>query len=317
MARKPVALCSQSKEVTIMDLDNSDNGAFDERFVEETATSFMQKLALHTCRRDFSISSVDLQRIDEAEIAVGEQVRSYFEIIRRVVRERRLNLVRFGDIELVSLGEDCLSRTIPTQWGLKKCAKLGEKTHPFDLAVHPLPKVVHLIASDFADYLNTNDLVYIAERNLCRNTQLNITFNHEIGPQYAENGFALLRETYQRRVENFRSMLQTGRAMVFVVHPIRRRPNLAYHLKELYRVISHRRPAARFLIVCMRTRDPGDQPEPSIDSKLDGLPIRVIDAVHPHDGYIWYKVPHCLAPDGVAFEREMMCRLAAMIDSWR
>lgn len=300
-----------------MNLDDRNNETFDDRFVAEAAASFMQKLALHTCRRGFSISSADIERIDEAEIAVAAQVGTYFEMIRGVVRERRINLGRFEDIELVSLGEDCLSRTIPTQWGLKKCAKLGEKTHPFDLAVHPLPKVVDLIANDFAGYLDADDLVFLAERNFCRNTALNITFNHETGPQYAENGFALLRETYQRRVANFRTMLQSGRAMVFVVHPVRRRPNLAYHLKELHRVISLRHPAARFLIICLRTRDPGEEPEPSIDGKIHGLPIRVIDAVHPHDDYVWFKVPHCLAPEGVAFERELTQRLAAVIDAWR
>jgi hypothetical protein len=300
-----------------MDLDERDNEAFDDRFVSDAAAHFLQKLALHTCRRDFSISSTDLDRIDEAEVAVGHHVSAYFDMIRGIVRDRRLNLERFSDIELVSLGEDCLSRTIPTQWGLKKCAKLGEKTHPFDLAVHPLPKVIDLIANDFAGYLDAGDLVFVPERNFCRNGPLNITFNHETGPQYAENGFALLREIYQRRLNNFRSILGTARPIVFVIHPVRKRPNLAYHLKELHRVISLKRPAGRFLIVCLRTRDPGAVPEEDLEAKLNGLPIRVIDAVHPHDDYVWFKVPHCLAPEGVAFERELMNRLAGTINSWR
>ena len=51
---------------------------------------------------------------------------------------------------IVSLGCDCMSRTIPTLWGIKPRKKQGEISYPFDLSNNQLQGIVKNLREDFA-----------------------------------------------------------------------------------------------------------------------------------------------------------------------
>ena len=48
-------------------------------------------------------------------------------------------------VKIVSLGWDCLPRTIFTWWGIKKTKENGELSYPFDLSMHNLSSTIKCI----------------------------------------------------------------------------------------------------------------------------------------------------------------------------
>ncbi|WP_411827884.1 DUF1796 family putative cysteine peptidase [Luteolibacter sp. AS25] len=79
---------------------------------------------------------------------------------------------------IIPVGSNCLPRTIPTRFGLKKTKAEGEITYPFDLAVHPYNAVCNLLENDFMDYVNP-EFLRISEDNTIINIKYGIKFNHE------------------------------------------------------------------------------------------------------------------------------------------
>ena len=57
-----------------------------------------------------------------------------------------------ADYTIISLGLNCLPRTLLTRWGLKPSKKLGEPSMPFDLAVFDQLEVTHCIKTEFCDF---------------------------------------------------------------------------------------------------------------------------------------------------------------------
>ena len=67
-------------------------------------------------------------------------------------------------VEIVSLGVNCLPRTILTRGGVKPRKADGELSCPFDLALHKLPNIIHYLETNFEDYFS--DLYFeIRKRN--------------------------------------------------------------------------------------------------------------------------------------------------------
>ena len=56
--------------------------------------------------------------------------------------------------EIVSLGTNCLPRTILTRAGIKPTKAEGELSTPFDLVAHKLSNIVHYLQTDFSDYFD-------------------------------------------------------------------------------------------------------------------------------------------------------------------
>ena len=104
--------------------------------------------------------------------------------------------------KVVSLGSNCLPRTVPTRWGLKYPKSMGELSHPFDLSVHFYDAICQLINNDFEDYLNPLFLKH--DRNkIPANTKYNVHFNHEKGNDFLKNNYSELIKRYQSRIDNF------------------------------------------------------------------------------------------------------------------
>ena len=66
--------------------------------------------------------------------------------------------------EIVSLGTNCLPRTVLTRGNIKPSKSDGELSCPFDLVSHPLETIVHCLETNFNDYFD--DLFFqIRKRN--------------------------------------------------------------------------------------------------------------------------------------------------------
>ena len=112
-----------------------------------------------------------------------------------------LELAKY-DCKIVSLGSNCISRTIPTRWGLKLPKSMGELTHPFDLSVHPYRSVCRVIENDFQDYLNPL-LLKQNHNGVPKHQKYKIVFNHERDSYFSQDNFRPLIKTYEARIRNF------------------------------------------------------------------------------------------------------------------
>lgn len=291
-----------------------------ERFQSEpligTIAGVLNGAAVQTCGEGLSISDGDIDALvasrDEAQRLLGDR----FDKLILMARERQANLRRHRDVALLSLGFDCLGRTVPTRWGLRPPRRLGAVSGPFDLAVH-MPEVVEqLVLQGFHDYLEPELLAYRPEHDFCVNTRLGVTFNHEPGAQYAENNFQLLREIYGRRVTNFEQALLDPRPLLLVAHSpafMGIYPGQVEGLRRVVRHVAERRAAPTRLIV-LKTHEPGTSPG---CGELDDADLSVHLMPLPWEGYIWYEPQAFLSDEGFALERQMVQRLEEALDRLR
>ena len=299
-----------------MDPDSHINTSFSAGIAAERMRKVLEEFTHLTNKAGFSLSPTDFETQRQAREDAHRLIDDYFGMMAEKAAERRANLERYAGVRFISLGEDCLGRTIPTQWGLKPCAALGERTHPFDLAVHPLPRVAQCIESDFAGYLDAAKLHYDPERNFCVNESFNIRYNHEKGSEYAAEGFSKLMEIYGRRIGNLRDSLAQPGPVVFILHLLHPRPNAWQHLRKLVALLEARRAGSRNLLLCVHTSDSPEISGKHTDSPREGEPLRIIHAPYPYQGYVWYLSRHCFSPEGHRFEKQLVDRIKAEVDAW-
>lgn len=127
-------------------------------------------------------------------------------------------------MEIISLGTDCLFKTYMTELGYKKKRTEGEKTNPFDLAIHSYDSMLHFMKHGFTDYIKDEDL-YINPEGLLCNKRWNTVFVHEsdsfkdvayVGDcwkkqsleyNFTDNNYLELKKRYHRRIIDLQEML--------------------------------------------------------------------------------------------------------------
>jgi hypothetical protein len=244
--------------------------------------------------------------LGDSEIEQVEQLRDrflgfaqrLFDYSLRNARVRRQHQMTFQhyDYKIISLGTDCLSRTIPTRWGLKPPKLMGERTHPFDLALHPYEALCRILDSDFRDYLDPN-LLIMAGRNYVVHRTLKVQFNHEIGDEYAADGFAAFLDLYNRRIRNFREDTANHK-ILFILHMV------SNHIPvELCEILQKWMPHTDWRLLAINTSDrayglasPGTTPP--------GLILAHIP--YPYEGYVWHLLPHFTTAGGEAFDAKVV-----------
>ena len=261
----------------------------------------------------FAISAADLADV----VAVRERtlglLTGWFDRLIALTEERRRNLVRYDGIGVVSLGCDCWSRAVLSRWGLKKTAKLGEQTGPFDLAVHPPETVSALLANDFSGYLEPDQLAYREADSICIHSRYHVAFNHEVGPDYAADGFRRLRETYARRIANIRATLADPRPLALVVHVppyIDLSPDRANCLQRTCdQIVAGRR--APTAMIALDSCAPG-QPVQVEERETASFLLRHVSM--PAPDYVWH-LPQCyMSAAGHAYERQLVTIVAERLD---
>ncbi|MDD2781550.1 DUF1796 family putative cysteine peptidase [Sulfuricurvum sp.] len=212
---------------------------------------------------------------------------------------------------IVSLGNNCIPRTIPTRKGFKKTKNEGELTLPFDLSVTPYMAVCELIETDFRDFLNV-DYLAVNEHNKIVHTKYHIVFNHESDPneiaRYVADNFALLKEKYEKRVVNFYQYLKDSDILFIctyarVVYPI-----------ELCSILRRKFPELNFKLLSLFFFEPeAYQIEYFYPQKLSSDFIDHHAIPYPYKGYEWYKPEHFESEAGKSFEEKIAQILSAYI----
>lgn len=195
---------------------------------------------------------------------------------------------------IISLGKDCMSRTIPTRYGIKKTKNQGELTLPFDLAIHRYDAVCDIIKNHFDGYADPNNLEL--KNGIIQHKKYFVRYTHEKDQIFSENNFELLIKKYKRRVENFKSYILDDNILFISNFPL-------YPL-ELYETIKKTYPNLNFKILNFDVR-PFDGIELYRSDAFDNKnkDIIYIRSPIPNPNYIWWKEENYKSKDGNDFEK--------------
>jgi tetratricopeptide (TPR) repeat protein len=231
-------------------------------------------------------------------------------------QERKKNLAELAEFnyKIISLGFDCLPRTIATRWGIKPSRSQGELSCPFDLAFHSYSNICNLLNNDFDDYLNPQylDLV-IDENNPCetmvRNTKYFCKFVHENGTIWQENEFQRFRNRYEHRVNNFYSYLKQNPILFILNLNIN---SYDVYPQELADIIARKFPNLYFKILVIDTspngQKSGRKEKDRADSRIlsERIPL-------PSTNYRWSLSNHYATELGIKFERAIASAMRSAI----
>lgn len=123
--------------------------------------------------------------------------------------------------EIVSLGVNCLPRTLLTINNIKPRKIDGELSCPFDLVSHKPERILYYIKTDFADYFD--DLFFVIRKRHFfdfRNKGLwqkqdNTKFFHDKDCYAADKEKLVAR--IKNRIKNFNTILSSERPIIFVM----------------------------------------------------------------------------------------------------
>lgn len=123
--------------------------------------------------------------------------------------------------EIVSLGVNCLPRTVLTRTGVKPAKAQGELSCPFDLVKHEPERIIYYLKNDFKDYFD--DIFFtIRKRNFLdfRNKGLwqktdGTKFFHD--KDCDKDDLEKLTSRIKNRIKNFHAIVQAERPILFVI----------------------------------------------------------------------------------------------------
>lgn len=177
-------------------------------------------------------------------------------------------------MESISLGWNCDS----AQWGqsvkIRKTKAEGYKTCPFDLILSNYRGIIDCIKDDFKYFCDINYLEIkkipkesklLPDEELIYNTKYNFMFNHEspghgglyITQEWSKginhfvlNNYEEFIIRYNRRIQNFRDYLNSGKKINFIIHRPRVNPNVN-EILELYETITNKYPNLNYEIILL------------------------------------------------------------------
>lgn len=266
------------------------------------------ELAADASKFQVAINTGDIEEIERIGRTLRRIVDNQTRNTLETAKIRRQNLVRFQGVEICSLGYDCFVRTVCTRWGLKKPAKLGEKSLPFDLAIHPAQAVREVLDGDFALY-SSPEIAYSQELGHYVVDRLKMKFNHDKDVLTADDSLAALRSRYLRRVENFRAAMATPKPILFVHHSHDASPESHEDVAAVFRHVASLRkgrPSA-FAWICNQY---GERRPMLFTETAD---TRVLDLPYPSDDYKWWRIGDSFSGSGVRFEKQVVAWLGNVI----
>ncbi|MBL0406309.1 hypothetical protein JKG68_20325 [Microvirga aerilata] len=285
-----------------MDIENYQNPLFSVEKASEHVTAAMINLMQLTSRDGFSISKTDIKTIEQARDVSINTMQDFFAAMVEQSHARLSNLSEFAGMNFISLGDDCFSRSILTRWGLKKSAALGEKSMPFDLSVHPLETIQHLITHDFAGYLDPESLEYCQNKKIVLHKKLQVTFNHEVGEKYAKDNYAELINVYSKRVENFRAAIARAAPITFVFHnsdPTRQSPA---SVKSAWSKIRDHLNVDGVFLTCVNTWKAGIV----VPTSCNADAYCELNVCYPYTNYVWHLPKDQFSAEGRLFEKTVV-----------
>ena len=250
-----------------------------------------------------ALSADDLRDIWDKIINASPAEQDHVEFLRAVIDSRLQKFRRWTNV--VSLGTDCLPRTVATRWGLKRPRALGEQSHPFDLSITPIGSVTAILEASFVDFLE--ELRYDSELGYPVHGKFGIWFNHEVGQAWAENDFAQFRSRYANRIRNFKYALCNGAHTTLVIHITNPLDHTLMELTKRVFLTVKGLGSNQMSMVCVASAGVD-----AIESGIEGLTI--CDAPKPWPSYEWSKYQHYISPGGLAFERRIIAAIERASD---
>lgn len=294
-----------------MDIESHRNAKFSAAEAKAQLDRLLVAWWRNTSQSGLAVSEEDIQEVKSAKADLHARVDEMFGQIVEAAVARRAHLQDFSDWKIISVGEDCFSRTVFTRWGIKPSAAFGEKSSPFDLSVHPVSSLIAILKSDFEGYLSSDHLEFSEHYGFCRNTKYRVGFNHEVGVSYSENDFEKLKAAYRPRVERFKAALSAGERTCFVLH-IRNPASANWNnVKQLWELLQKRFTGQERLMICISTWNCGEVIEDEYHARIASSDLHLIDVNYPADKYVWHKNAH--SPEGHEFEANVIQRCAEIL----
>jgi hypothetical protein len=134
---------------------------------------------------------------------------------------------------VISLGRDCLMRSLIDRYKLREKFKIRM---PFDGSIHGYEEVCRLIDTDFVDYYD--NIVY--SNNVFKNNK-GVSWNHE-----KTNNIELLIVQLRKRVDQFKSILNSGENILFLIH--HKNKDIEFDFKLLENALQNKYPNLKYHI---------------------------------------------------------------------
>ncbi|MTH62201.1 hypothetical protein [Paracoccus litorisediminis] len=294
-----------------MKIDEVFNGKFSAAEAEVQLKKILHQWWYNNSHAGLAISRGDLYEIVSARDRSRSLLDQLFSRLLEEAEVRRSNFSLFSSWKFVSLGEDCFSRSLTTRWGFKKSSGLGEKSRPFDLAVHPPGSLKALIDEDFAGYLDSEYLQFSERANHCFNRKYGVGFNHETGVEYAEDDFKKLKEVYARRVAIFQGDLLDTARTCFVLHlegPSDKKWGDAMRLID---TILERSASVDPVIFCISTFKFGANIDCAARLGFERKGVYFIEKAYPFPKYVWHVSNR--TEEGKEFEKNIAENVASLL----
>jgi hypothetical protein len=231
---------------------------------------------------------------------------SAFEYLTTMLENRIESLKQRPAFELISLGVDCLPRSIPTKWGIKLPRQMGVLSSPFDLAVHPPQCVAEILETNFDDYLQLDRIEFDTKTNMCIDRERGILWNHELGHEWANEQFKAFRGRYLRRISNFRSLVMDKTPKLFVIYiPETYSINALDTVSRIARAISGFcvAPSAIACICSSSKIDPRYHKKIGTAEMVGSTLVMYHWVPLPYPWYLWFMHAHFTMDEGLAFEK--------------
>ena len=216
---------------------------------------------------------------------------------------RQCGEIDYNRYQIISLGSDCLSRTLPTFWRLKPRKKDGEKGYPFDLSANNITGMVRNLQSDFADFYN--GLTWSNAFNCFLNTRSGSYYFHEDDLTDTPESVDLFKQRFDKRIQNFREALKADKPLIFVFHygePIcYSQPQEFEALYNQIKKMRGNKPMRWLVVDTSHTLKPE---HPDVEYYIpDFLP----------KGYVWHTDACRFSAQGIRFEQELATKLYRLI----
>lgn len=213
-----------------------------------------------------------------------------------------------GQYKIISLGWNCMPRTLLTLWMLKPSKGSGEKGMPFDLIGTSPGAVAHFLENDFADYFAGKWVYKTLNGYTCWYNEIrdNISYPHEHWCDSTAEGLKALQKRVAERINNFREAMAFEGPVLFVCNKSKLWDTIPLDhktedIEDVCREIARLRGGKPFKIVVWACNH-NDECE-----KIEGA--KLLKILYPHAQYIWHREER-FTPAGVKFEIELMnaCR---------
>ena len=117
-------------------------------------------------------------------------------------------MIKNKKFQIISLGQNCIPRTILTRHGIKPRKIWGELTYPFDLAIFGTIEITKSLKTNFNEFFF--DLNYQEDKKYWKKEPNCILFVHDTKDKKK------LIETYKRRIENFKKEMKNPLPIIFI-----------------------------------------------------------------------------------------------------